>query len=720
VKPRVALFAIVPIAILLLPLGVFWADSTSADGEVARNVSVGGVDLSGLSRDDALLAMQAHEARLVGEPAVFTINTKTYEMDPLAVDLSVATDAAVESAMAQRRDGGMISRFADWISGFGRPIELTLPMSVDDDAIATQLDTWELNAIPNPAFEGAVGVIHGEVVTQYPRAGERLETDRSHEYVVSTLANLPRVTTELPVVTSEALLTNAEVDAVAAEVREVIDDPVTLTNHTIGFSVTFTEEDLASAVRAELESEPLRLEVTLDDDTVDAVLDPLHSEFELAPVSARYDVNLANNVVSVIPSSHGTLLDLPGVKASLLEAALGSGEGDFPLLQGDEPRFTTEEAESYGDLGLVSEFTTKHPAGEDRVTNIQLMADEVDGAVVLPGGSFSINDRVGQRTLADGYVAAPAIIGGEPYCCDNAANIGGGVSQFGTTIFNAAFFGCYQDVTHRPHSLYFPRYPEGREATLGYPGPDVVFGNNSDAPVIIKTHYTSGSITVKLFGNNGGKKCTSETSDRLDITEPEEELVADETGTLRPGQKQKVRGGMKGFAVEVTRVVTAPDGTVTREKPFRWVYQPLSIQYEVHRCEVSGQPINCPGPLPSVVGQTYDQAFSTLAAAGYNLFRENRSVDSAGQNEIVLATSPAGGSYVSPGTNVTLTVGVFSGGGGGDPGDGGGDPGDGGGDPGDGGGDPGDGGGDPGDGGGDPGDGGGDPGDGGGDPGDGG
>ena len=661
-KPRVALFAIVPIAILLLPLGVFWADSASAEGEVARNVSVGGVDLSGLSGEDALLAMQAHEARLVGEPAVFTINDKSYELDPRTVALSVDNEAAVAAAMNQRRDGGMISRYADWISGFGKPIELELPMSVDDEAIDEQLDAWKFNAIPNPAFEGAVGVVHGEVVAQYPRTGEKLEMERSHELVVISLANLPRAVTDLPVVTSEAELSNAEVDAVAAEMREVIDAPVTLTNRDIGFSIEFTEENLEAAVRAELHDDPIRFEVTLDDHAVTDVVDPVRSDFELDPVSARFDVNLANNVVSVIPSSHGTLLDLPGVEASLLEAALGSGEGEFPLLQGDEPRLTTEEAESYGELGLVSEFTTKHPAGEDRVTNIQLMADEVDGAVVMPGGTFSINDRVGQRTLADGYVAAPAIIGGEPYCCDNAANIGGGVSQFGTTLYNAAFFGCYQDVAHTPHSLYFPRYPEGREATLGFPGPDVVFGNNSEAPVIVKTHYTSGSITVKLFGNNGGMKCASKTSERFAITEPEEELVADEEGRLRPGQQERVRGGMKGFTVEVTRVVTAPDGTVTNEKPFRWVYRPLTSQIAVHKCEVSGQPINCPGPLPSVVGQPYDQAFATLAAAGYNLFREDRSVDNAGQNEIVLATSPGAGSYVSAGSSVTLTVGVYTGG----------------------------------------------------------
>ena len=74
----------------------------------------------------------------------------------------------------------------------------------------------------------------------------------------------------------------------------------------------------------------------------------------------------------------------------------------------------------------VSEFTTYHPAGQSRVTNIHLIADATNGAVVIPGDVFSLNEHVGQRTEAKGYVAAGAIIGGEIYCCDHPANIGGG------------------------------------------------------------------------------------------------------------------------------------------------------------------------------------------------------------------------------------------------------------------------------------------------------
>ena len=80
-------------------------------------------------------------------------------------------------------------------------------------------------------------------------------------------------------------------------------------------------------------------------------------------------------------------------------------------------------------------FTTYHDAGGARVTNIHRMADLVRGAVIAPGASFSINDYVGERTAEKGFVGAGAIRDGL-----HVDEIGGGVSQFATTMFNAAYF----------------------------------------------------------------------------------------------------------------------------------------------------------------------------------------------------------------------------------------------------------------------------------------
>lgn len=151
----------------------------------------------------------------------------------------------------------------------------------------------------------------------------------------------------------------------------------------------------------------------------------------------------------------------------------------------------------------VSRFTTYHDCCEPRVHNIQLMARTLDGHVVYPGEVFSLNEVTGRRTAAKGYVEAP-ILCSSGYC----SGVGGGTSQFGTTIFNAIFWGGYEEVSHRPHSIWITRYPVGIEATLLYPTLDVAFRNDTVTPVTIHTSYTSTSITVELWGNAGGWQMT--------------------------------------------------------------------------------------------------------------------------------------------------------------------------------------------------------------------
>jgi vancomycin resistance protein YoaR len=139
-------------------------------------------------------------------------------------------------------------------------------------------------------------------------------------------------------------------------------------------------------------------------------------------------------------------------------------------------------------------FTTFHAAGESRVTNIHRIADIVRGTIVPPGATFSVNDRVGRRTTANGFVEAGAIRDGE-----HVSEVGGGVSQFATTLFNAAYFAGLDIEEYQAHSEYFSRYPRGREATMGFPAPDLAFRNDTPYGIMIWTSYTGSSLTVTLY-----------------------------------------------------------------------------------------------------------------------------------------------------------------------------------------------------------------------------
>jgi vancomycin resistance protein YoaR len=179
----------------------------------------------------------------------------------------------------------------------------------------------------------------------------------------------------------------------------------------------------------------------------------------------------------------------------------------------------------------------------------------VRGAVIPPGGTFSVNERVGQRTTDNGFVEAGAISNGQ-----HVSEVGGGVSQFATTTFNAAYFAGLDIVESQAHSEYFDRYPRGREATMGYPNPDLVIENNTPYGVLIWTSYTDTSLTVTMYSTPYAR--------------------AEQTGIgeSRSGQCTNV---------ETTRTRTYPDGRRETDT-FRATYRP-------------GAGIDCNGnPLPPV------------------------------------------------------------------------------------------------------------------------
>jgi vancomycin resistance protein YoaR len=190
---------------------------------------------------------------------------------------------------------------------------------------------------------------------------------------------------------------------------------------------------------------------------------------------------------------------------------------------------------------LIGTFTTYHPCCAPRVTNIHRIAELVDGSVIAPGATFSLNAASGRRTAANGFVSAPAIADGEL-----VDQFGGGVSQFSTTLFNAAWFSGLTIEKHQPHSKYISRYPPGREATLDFDTIDQVIRNTSDAPVVIRTMTTDTSVTVALYGHTGERETISTTGAQIPRT-------------------------AGGFSITVQRVVR-DSGTVFRRDTLNWSY----------------------------------------------------------------------------------------------------------------------------------------------------
>ncbi|MDQ3146029.1 MAG: VanW family protein, partial [Actinomycetota bacterium] len=249
------------------------------------------------------------------------------------------------------------------------------------------------------------------------------------------------------------------------------------------------------AVRPWLRSRagPEGLELTVDEERIVADLPGLLPGLGQAPVDAGLRVE--GDGVVVVPSGDGTTCCGPEAPALIREALLDRPPGPVALpLTAKAPERTSEEAAALGVTRPVATFTTRHAAGESRVTNIHRIADLVRGVVIEPGASFSVNGFVGRRTRENGFVEGGVIEDGV-----FQTSVGGGISQFATTLFNAAFFGGLDFEAYQSHSLYISRYPFGREATLSFPEPDLEVSNPTPYGILVWPTYDASSITVTLW-----------------------------------------------------------------------------------------------------------------------------------------------------------------------------------------------------------------------------
>ena len=566
------------VGLLVLVLGAFGLDRMAHSGEVFRGVSVGGTDLGGLDEEAAMSALLGLEDRLVTETLPVVVESTQFDLDPATVGFNVDEAAAFADAMAIGREGGLLDQFRWWLDNVFAANDLPIPATIDSGDLSTLLTTYESDALDSPPFNGSIDIEDSTPVARYPAPGKGINPLTAEVRISRALIQQPRPSVTLDVVSIPPVMTVADVDNAVREAQLLLSGSIELTRSDPDVTVEFSQEDLAEALVVDTQLEPIpTIDVGFDPERIGALLEPVRAQLEAPPKDAELIIDEDDNVI-LQEGTPGSLVDAElAAEAAEAAARRGTRTAELPFEDGAQPDVTTEDLAQLGIEEKVSEFTTFHPCCQARVTNIHLFADAVDGTIVLPGEQLSLNELVGQRTVENGFLPAPTIVGGKL-----EDTVGGGVSQFATTFYNAVFYGGYEDVTHLAHSYYFSRYPEGIEATISWPAPDLVFRNDTDAAVLIKTEYTDESITVKFFGDNGGREVEGIVSDRFGWTDPPVEYIPLVERDPEDGERVVVQGA-RGWSVTVTRIITFPDGS---EEESSWTvrYRAQPREIEAHPC----------------------------------------------------------------------------------------------------------------------------------------
>jgi vancomycin resistance protein YoaR len=490
-----------PLLVLLLIIGA-WAIDTRGT-RVVRNVEIGGHAVGGETADE-LEATVADLATDYQTAAVRIVSPEqTYETTAGELGLTLDQAATVEAARDEGRDEPVLLRPFTWLASLFSPREVPLRFEADEttvDATLAALEAERRIAPVEPTIQaGPEGVVvvpgtPGSGLDAGEVAGRLVEAAAGGELPIEVEADAR----ELP-----PRFTEADAQAVADQANTLAAVPLTVT--VVGQARPVAPAAIQGWARAVAQPDALVLD--FDRAAVTATLGEMFADIAVAGVNARFD--LVNGQPVVVPAQPGRACCEPAAADKVVQALVGQTGGVEVAPTPAPAEFTTEEANAFRitqpvggarawpvsrQPGVGPGFTTFHSCCESRVTNIHRIADMVRGAIIPPGGSFSVNDFVGERTRANGFVSAGAIRDGM-----HVQEVGGGVSQFATTLFNAAYFAGLDIVEYQAHSEYLSRYPRGREATMGYPNPDLEIVNSTPYGAMIWTSYTGTSLTVTMY-----------------------------------------------------------------------------------------------------------------------------------------------------------------------------------------------------------------------------
>ncbi|MDQ3986842.1 MAG: VanW family protein [Actinomycetota bacterium] len=527
-------------------------------------IEVAGVAAGGLSEGELtdlveqLAGERSEQTVTLVRPATQSEPEASIATTKARLGYSLDVEATVEAILDRGRQANPLAALRDHLTAFAGTITVTPAQDIDSEQIIDHLTTAAADVVAPPR-EGDLR-FKGTAITRIdPAAGAGVDIEELRPTLTRALLSAGPQKITLPTQPVEARTDVDDVDRVLDEAREAISAPIRLTRD--GEVLTVSPKEIAGMLTVALveDGDSANLELEAGVKRVEKVIGDEASDLETGPVDASFE--LVGGSVEIIEGRPGFHFSAKKTAAQLVQVATEDSDRRATLPgSASPPEFSTADARALDIDEQVSTFTTYHACCEPRVENIHRVAEILDGAVVEPGESFSLNGFVGPRTVEKGFIKAPAILNGE-----YVEQVGGGVSQFATTLFNAIFFGGYEFVEYKAHSYYIDRYPMGREATVSDPAPDLEFINDSDAGIYMDTSYTDTSITVTFYGNTD-VEVNAVMGEPFNFEAPQTQYEINPG--LPPGGRQVVQEGSRGFDVEVRRVFKYSSGETEVEEFF--------------------------------------------------------------------------------------------------------------------------------------------------------
>ncbi|HEY2326428.1 MAG TPA: VanW family protein, partial [Gaiellaceae bacterium] len=478
---RLVLGIVALLAVAAVVVGFVFAGSA---GRLADGTQIAGVDVGGLTANQATGLLESRYAAAAKTPGTFTAGGKSFRIPASELSVHVDFARAVSDALNQGGGSGVVRGFRRLALKFS-PISVEPSVTSYDAAVTYEVGKIAA-AVDAPEHDAAL-VRHGLHISVSPgEPGFEVNQAAAGRVVVSSLASFSRSPVALPVRRTKPAVTVPRLLRVQQLASRVVSAPVLLRYG--GTQWRVPRWRLATLLQ-------LAPTLSIAGPQAEKYFSQLRRRVNAPAKDATWAPEPGGRV-RLVAAQTGIALDIERSAELMLAAAERKQNRVVTLaVQPSQPQRSTEQARAMSITGTVGSYETLYSGVPNRLHNVQLVARLIDGKLIAPNETFSFNQATGERTAAKGFRVAPVIINGEV-----TTGLGGGVCQVSTTVFNAAFEAGLPITSRTNHALYISHYPLGRDATVDYPDVDLKFVNDTGHWLLLRTFVGSDSLSVVLYG----------------------------------------------------------------------------------------------------------------------------------------------------------------------------------------------------------------------------
>ena len=564
---RFVAFVIVILLAVGAGIGGLYAFHESLAGQILPGVSAAGVELGGLTPDQARAALVERYAAL-GTGGVTLRTTATSTTIHFAdVGRGADIDAMVAEAASRGRGGTWLDETYAALRLRSQPESIPLVLTYDHDLAVAQVAAFADRMATDPVDASAVRTATG-FATIPSVAGRRLDKAGAIAAVDAVMRDPTAVdgaTVSAGVISVAPRLSTADADRVRADAAKMIAN-LKLTSGTRSWTL------YAGRIRTWIDFAWIdgQYRPVINRSLIPQMFTTIGKRVAKPVKDAAFLRDKRGRIVGAMADSAGRKLDVEAttdrVVAALEARVRGTKTTSIKLsLAAVLPKRTTEDVTKTAPLMvMVGSWTTRYQvsAHNGMGANITVPTRRLNGTVVQPGQVFDFWQGLGEVSFRTGYRLGGAIVGGHSV---EGKALAGGICAASTTLFNAALRGGFEILARQPHWYYITRYPLGLDATVS--GSQTMrFRNDTSSPILIRGFASPGVVRYEIWSVPTGRTVSLSRPSVSNVVQGYDTVV--KTASLPRGTSERTEWPVDGKDVVVSRTVRDSSARVIHHETY--------------------------------------------------------------------------------------------------------------------------------------------------------